>query len=459
VSDLIRAKQCLDGGDYARAHAICERELKRDPHNVEALMVFGLMLFRSGQYGAAYHILQRAYAYEPNGDILQNIAACLDYENPAHLDEALTLGEKALETTTDLPAALTHLSSVYLNKREPDKAIHFAEQAIAINPDAAAAKWSAALAYLAKREWKKGWAWYDETLGVEELKKSRPPLRDFSREGEEPTPMWDGQGGTVAVSSEQGIGDEIMFASCIPDAVDAAETIVLECDPRLVNLYQRSFPRVAVTARRKGNVLVTHEPREYTHTIPVGSLPRLFRNDDKDFPGTAYLKPDPERHLQWRALRGGTWQKYVGVNWTGGLDDTGKSKRSVSLETLLPILRKPDINFVSLNHRPEAEDEIARLTRDHGISLKHWPRALGTNDYDDTAALVSALDAVVTVTSAIVHLAGALGTKAYVLVPAKPRWSYGLTGRDMPWYKSVQLYRQPKDDNWITPVMQIAEVL
>jgi hypothetical protein len=178
-----------------------------------------------------------------------------------------------------------------------------------------------------------------------------------------------------------------------------------------------------------------------------------YRREDSDFPRTPFLVADPERRLQWRALLDTLPGKKVGIAWTGGLDNTFKSRRSFNLEGLLPILKIPGITWVSLQYKdPSAEIEL--LSERHGIEVKHWERAVGKGvDYDETAALVSELDAVVSVTTAMVHLCGALGKKCYVLVPKRCRWWYQpmADGRHS-WYDCIKLYRQA--DKW--PVERVA---
>jgi hypothetical protein len=141
----------------------------------------------------------------------------------------------------------------------------------------------------------------------------------------------------------------------------------------------------------------------------------------------------------------------VGIAWTGGLPNTFRYRRSFPLESLLPILQTPGITWVSMQYKNSAA-EIKALEERHGIKVHHWARATEAPDYDETAALAAELDQVVSTTTALVHLCGAIGQKCWVMVPKKPRWFYGLEGNTIPWYNSVSLYRQ--SDKW--PVERIA---
>jgi hypothetical protein len=130
--------------------------------------------------------------------------------------------------------------------------------------------------------------------------------------------------------------------------------------------------------------------------------------------------------------------------------------RSVELAQLAPVLGTPGTRFVSLQYG-ECGEDIARFRARHGIAVEHWPDALA--DYDETAALVAALDLVISVQTAVVHLAGALGRPVWVLVPAVPEWRYQLHGEDVPWYPSARLFRQAAAGEWAEVCERIAAAL
>jgi ADP-heptose:LPS heptosyltransferase len=182
----------------------------------------------------------------------------------------------------------------------------------------------------------------------------------------------------------------------------------------------------------------------------MGTLPLFLRRRSSDFPShTGYLKADARRVAYWKAMLATLpGRRKVGISWRGGLATTQRSFRSIPLAAWLPILSTLGIDFVSLQYG-EVDAELGVL-RASGASLTHWQDAI--DDYDETAALVSALDLVVSVQTAVVHLAGALGQRAKVLITAQPEWRYGATG-SMIWYPSVRLYRQETPGDW-KPVIE-----
>jgi tetratricopeptide (TPR) repeat protein len=326
-----------------------------------------------------------------------------------------------------------------------DEAIAQFESVIADDPDDEEVRWNLALVRLASGDFRAGWGDYEKRWMQRDALKRR---FDF--------PAWSGAapaGKTVLVFAEQGLGDEIMFASCIPDAVRMGGRWVLECSPRLHALFQRSFAQVEVLPSPLDATADWRKRlRHVDLQVPVGSLPRLLGRDAGTFPGhEGYLRPEPSRVAAWKgALTSLGPGLKVGICWRGGDPRTGRRTRSLELEQLAPLLRLKGCQFVSLQHG-EAEAECEAVPRELGVALAHWPEAQA--DFDQAAALVAALDLVVTVTTAAVHLAGALGKRAWVLVPVSPEWRYGLGGERMPWYPSVRLFRQVAPLDW-QPVIQ-----
>jgi hypothetical protein len=139
----------------------------------------------------------------------------------------------------------------------------------------------------------------------------------------------------------------------------------------------------------------------------------------------------------------------IGVAWTGGGDHTGRKKRSLTLQDFLPVFRSIDATWVSLEYR-DVREELEEFEMEHGVKILDYPRATRQSefaDYDDTAGLVAELDLVISVTTSVVHLAGALGQNCWVLAPHKARWWYGMEG-NIPWYRSVTMFRQSRDGTW-----------
>jgi hypothetical protein len=251
-----------------------------------------------------------------------------------------------------------------------------------------------------------------------------------------------------------------MFASCYPELLSRVGRLVIDCAPKLEKLFRRSFPGATVFGSLQSS------PPDWLRAPPpidvqaaAGSVAALLRRSAASFPAhDGYLRADPQRVAYWRdrlaALGPGP---KIGISWRGGTPRSRARLRSMRLADWGPILGLQGAAFVSLQYHADAGGEVAEANRDLGFGISHWTEAL--DDYDETAALVSALDVVVTVCTAVVHLSGALARPVRVLVPASPEWRYGVRGDRMPWYPTARLYRQADANDWPGVIARVAEDL
>lgn len=347
---------------------------------------------------------------------------------------------KALKVKPNYENSLEGLSMVSVNKAEFGLAIEYANRALAENPELMEARVNRGMAYLSLGRWKEGWRDYNVNIGIE---KNRTEIiyGDEKR--------WDGTKGLDVVAyGEQGIGDEISFGSCLPDLIRDSKSVVIECDGRLEKLFQRSFPTTEVHGTRyKKTAPEWRAKRKYDARVPFAKLSEFYRTKNEHFPDGKYLVPNPQMALQWRELLRSLGPKpKIGISWTGGLPHTGQKRRSVTLDTYAPLFKGFDADWISLQYKePEVEE-----AKKYGIH--DWDWGSRVFDYDQTAALVSELDLVISVCTSVVHAAGALGKECWVLVPRVPMWRYMEKGGSLPWAKSVRLFRQ-KGNEWPTGVM------
>lgn len=277
-----------------------------------------------------------------------------------------------------------------------------------------------------------------------------------------PLPAWQGEslvGKKIVVIAEQGIGDEIMFASCIPELLQQAGHCVIECNRRLVELYRRSFPQATVVEWVRDALppwLAQHADADF-HVF-CGSLPLHFRGSIgsyRNFRPYLVAAPDKMVEIRQRIESLGPGLK-VGIAWRGGSGASRTRSRSLSLEQLRPLLDMNHCSFVSIQYG-DCAAEVDAFRTASGLSLAHWPELV--ENLDDFAALVAALDIIVTVCSAPVHFAGAQGKPALVLTPYAPEWRYhGIDGR-MIWYPDVRLLPQQHLGDWNGAIDAAAEIL
>lgn len=434
-------------GDHEGALAWFARASPHEPDNGDLLNNTAASLRALGRFDDAEQCYRRAIRADPGnalahynfGDLL------LMEERPA---EALARARSAAEAMPELASAHRLMGLALQAQGRREEAIQ-AFRASALNDyQRVQARFCEALAQLHHGEYAAGWELYEARLDYREMRCLHERL-DY--------PRWRGAslaGRTVLVAREQGIGDEIMFASCLPDLMAVAGRCIVTCEPRLEALFARSFPGASFVSGREDEVRARLAGERIDCQVPAGSLPMVFRASRADFPArNAYLAADPARVEHWRtrlaALGAGP---KIGLAWRGGGLRTGGQRRSIALEALGPVLGQPNAHWISLQHEAQAADEVARLAGARpGLRIHHWPEVLAS--YDETAALLAALEGTISVCGSIIHLCGALGLPGWVMVPWFAEWRYGDSGESMPWYPSLRLVRQPAYGDW-APVLE-----
>jgi tetratricopeptide (TPR) repeat protein len=425
----------LEQGRLTAALGALEQALARGGAGARVHNALGAVHAKARDFESAVLQFRRAIALEPGfAEAHSNLGYVLlreieDYAaGAAHIEQAMAL-------EPERPATRLNWAMVLQQRGRGEEALAVYDGLIEADPALDEARLNRGLIRLARGEFAAGWQDY-------EARKALAPV-PTAGDGDE----WDGsdlRDGTIALYGEQGIGDEIMFASCVPDIVRTARRCVIHCNPRLVGLFRLSFPCATVLAA--GAHLASPEPRPRWRAM-IGSVPRFLRTARADFPAHAgYLRADPARAAYWKerlaALPG---RRKIGISWRGGAPSTRRSLRSIPLDEWRRVLRLDGVDFVSLQYT-DCGDEIAEVARAADVRVHHWPEALG--DYEETAALVSALDLVISVQTAVVHLAGALGVATWALVPETAEWRYGEHAETMPWYPSVKLIRKQRGEDW-----------
>lgn len=365
----------------------------------------------------------------------------IDYFNKAVEACSSSQDEEAVET---LKLAHINIAGNSLATGNPDEALRIVDETIAKYPDAEESyhlKFNKSMILLEQGQWGEGWDLYNEYT-------PRHASREYMGEGKPPT--WDGtKGKTVIVYGEQGIGDEIMFASMIPDMMKDCN-VVMDAHLRLAEMFRNSF-NIPVYATREFNMIRWKHTETIDYKIPIGSLGKWYRREDEDYPKAPYLVADPKmvEKLKVRLKQLGD-KPCIGISWQGGTKSTNKQYRNLSLEQIRPLLEM-DVNWISLQYQPSTPMAIKEFCGKTGLRIHHWKDVI--DDYDYTAALVKNLDLVISVPQSVVHLAGALGTPVWQMTPKYAMWQMGVYGKDMPWYECARNFWQDETCTW-EPVIE-----
>ncbi len=440
---LERAQKDLIAGNIDVAERAFNYLLDRNRNNPDLWFFSGTCQMHRKYNAVAEMMFKKNISLDPNSVSAFNNLGII-YKDELREKEAEDCFMKALEkfpkeaspeVQQEIVGIWNNIATMYVNNGTPDKAIDFCNKGLKIDPDNKKVLWNRSLALLEKGEWEQGWKDY-EAGHDDDGKRKKRNYGDI--------PKWDGsKGKTVIVYGEQGLGDEILFTSIIPDMMKVCN-VILDCHPRLVRILQNTWPDIPIYGTRKEKEVTWHLRHKADAKISVGSLGQFFRNKESDFPQhTGYLIPDSGIVKKYSdKLKSLGSRPKIGISWKGGYMVTRKDLRTIPLTEWDEVFSL-DADFISLQYTDNAEAEITEAEKKFGIKIHHWQEAI--EDYDETAALVKSLDLVISVCTSVIHLSGALNVPCWVLTPSRPAWRYGIKSSRMSWYPSVVLYRQVKD--------------
>ena len=425
VEVVQQAQQLHAAGELHKAADLYEHLLGSQPDDPLVLYLYGTLHSQAKMYGSAMVMLRLAVESAPQlTEAWYNLGVC--YRMEGHTEQARDAYRKVLAAEPNNAECLAMMAGSWCNEGAPEIALQWADKALALTPDDPHARNHKALALLEMGRWDEAWPYYSTRWQLPGISVAQRPYE---------APLWDGEPvRLLAIHGEQGVGDEIMFLSCLEQLRGRFENIVIECEPRLQKLLQRTFD--CPTYGTHDELIAAHP--DVDAYIPMGGLAAMTRAGPECCPGQPYLKPDPEKvsgYRDWLHEQGDG--PYVGICWHGGTKGTHQTLRNPPMEWWKELTAKQG-TFVSLQYGSLGLDGAIEL------GLPHLQSAI--DDLDDFAALTAALDVVISPCQTAVHFAGALGTECWCLTPNKPAWRYQLKGETMPWYDSVKLYRQGKGD-------------
>jgi Flp pilus assembly protein TadD len=423
------------------------------PHFPQAFYNMALAADLLGDRGQVVASLERAIELKPDFAAAHSMLGYVLSHEVGEFERGAAHIRQALELDPADPDVRCNYSAVLTQEGRAEEALAICHELLAVHPDMHEARLNRSLAGLKLGRFAEAWPDYE----ARKVARGNYVLRAL------PLPEWQGQSllnRKLLVYAEQGLGDQIMFASCLPDLLAQAETCVIECAPQLMPVFRRSFPAATIESQAQGDASLARlaQSAGLDYQVAIGSLPGHFRRTRSDFPQhTGYLQAEPARIEYWRhrldALGPGL---KIGISWAGGAPSTRGASRSVRLAEWSPILAQPACRFVSLQYG-NASRELQAASQQQRFGIHEWREAI--ESYAETAALVAALDLVISVQTALVHLTGALGKPAWVMLRGISEWRYLEHGETMPWYPSVRLMRQQQPGDWQPVIAQIARDL
>lgn len=462
---------------------ITEQILKVSPHECGAMQILGLSYSALQRHEEAISILQKSLQNNPNNpETLNDLALC--ESNKGNYDSAISYLEKAISIKPDMPELYSNLGLQYRHKENHEKAIdcfnkclsikesHVTyamiggcygemkmldearkniEKAIELKPDFAAAHVDLSSIYKLQSKWMEGFEEYEWRYDVHEQLQIWKKIYD-------PSKRWNGEeisGKRIIIHTEQGHGDAIHFARFLIPLKSKGAHVILHCNSILKNIFSKLADEFFIEepsnmkSWQEGNDLPDHD-----FHCPLLSLPYVFKSI---FIYPSYINVERKFDLS-------NYKNFhkIGIVWAGNPQHPNDRHRSCKLSLFKKIGEIPNVKLFSLmkdtRKRAYLHDKNPVDLTDGSDDMKVVDLRDKINDFEDTAAIINSLDMVVSIDSAVVHLAGAMGKPCILLLPWNPDWRWEIDGTNTIWYGSVEIIRQKEKGDWI-PVFEEAEKL
>ena len=419
-----------------------------NPKNPRAFYNLGIINKDIEKFDESVKNYKKAIALKPDfAEAYNNLGDT--YYSLDKLEEALKCLNQAILLNPKYPEAYFGLANTLKDLRRLEEAFINYEKAIALKPNYTEALHNWGRALLLNYNFEKAnklmeWRWQtDQKIGVP-FNTSRP--------------QWDGKANqNILIWREQGIGDEIMYSASLSDLKSKSNNLFLECDQRLMPIFQRSMPDDIEYISDKNKISTS----DYDCHLPIGSLPLYFRKSIDTFKKTSkgWLRADDKLIEKIKnEINKNSNEKIIGISWKSKSSISRANQRNIKLHDLIEPLKKLNIRLINLQYG-NVSDEILKLRSEHGTDILEIANLDIFNDLDGLAALISACDCVVSVDNITPHLAGALGIDTRLLLPfvADERW--GINSNRSYLYDSIKFYRQIDKGDWTFPLKELSQDL
>jgi Flp pilus assembly protein TadD len=446
------------------------RVVELDNQNIRGINNFGAALLRNNQYKHAIEIYEYGLELDPkNYDFLVNI--CNAYQGIGQPEKSLQTAMRAIELQPNGYMAYNNLGTALGDLLYLDEARQAYMTAMALNPGYLISVINLAQLEVKHGDHATGLQHYESALKNKSITPSYAELIkyymahsmlhlgvidkgwDYYEFGFSPMlpmgawrstrkfkqPQWNGRldsSQRILIWREQGLGDEIMFSTCLHELANAGLNVTLECDPRLVNIYQRTYPEFAIRAEQV-NQLGYPRTDDFDVQCPIGSLTKYFRRSFEDFERKSRSWVPESNKLAFIKSRLAPFQEkvLVGICWSSGNLNISRNKNYTNLIDWKDLLTQENLQFVNL-HYGQCEEEILEVEKALGITILRWPDIDLRNDLEAVLALASELDCVCTVGTAVSSIAGSSGTPTLLLMQRS--WTLLGQTEHYPWYPNIQ---------------------
>jgi FKBP-type peptidyl-prolyl cis-trans isomerase 2 len=430
-----------DKGLYDDAINSYRETIRLNPNHAGAFFNLGVALQEKG------HVDHAIIHYEIAIGLNQNFTEAhynlgIAFKDKGQTDEAVDCFQRALQLNPNHAGAYYNFGGILVSRGKYEEAMQCYRKALELKPDYAEAEWNIALINLLQGKFGEGWKGYEWRWQL----KGVAVTRTFSQ------PLWDGSditGSSLLLYAEQGFGDTIQFIRYAPLVARQGAKVIIECQKELTALLQSVEGIQKVVAY--GESLPNFDVQ-----CPLLSLPMIFGTTIENIPARIpYVTANANSVQQWtdKILKNAS-KLNVGLVWSGDPDNSKIRDKSFPLDTFLPLTNIDNISFYSLQKGNSAKEVI---NPSGGMRVIDYTEEIA--DFSDTAALIQSLDLIISIDTAVAHLAGALGKPVWTLLPFAPDWRWLLEREDSPWYPTMRLFRQPSPGDWESVIVRVKEAL
>jgi len=426
-------------GYIDEAIVLYQRVLELCPHHSDTYNILGSAFQAKGQIDRAMESYQKAIDLNPDSYMAHNNLGSI-LKMRGETDRAITEYNLALNLKPDFPEALNNIGNAFRDTNKLDVAIDIYRKSIFLKPDFADPHLNLAYALLLSGRFEEGWHEYEWRWKIKE------PLHKLSQ------PLWTGSdhaGQTILLYAEQGFGDTIHFVRYVSMVAEKGLRVILGCQKELKTLLE--------SVEGLSQVIAFGEPSPmFDIRCPLLSLPGIFKTSIANMPSEVpYVFPGDEIVRRWWGrISGHRKELNIGISWSGSPGHVNDRNRSLPLEMLIPLTILNGIAFYSLQKELAGPNDMELMKKMNVIDYTE-----DIHDFSDTAGIIMNLDLVISVDTAVVHLAGALGRTVWTLLPFSPDWRWLLDREDTPWYPTMRLFRQPSPGDWASVINKVIHEL
>ena len=414
-----------------------KKAIEINPRYAEAYSNLGNALKELGQLSDSIDSHQQAIKLNPNyAEGYSNLGNAL-FEL-ASFQEAADNHRLAIKLNPNYAEAYSNLGNALGEMGQFEEAITNYRHSLKLNPEYKESILNESLIGLAQGKFETSWKGYESRFYKKELNLMRYEIEK----------IWDGNylDGTLLVWGEQGIGDHILFGSMLNDLKKYAKNIVLEIDKRLVNLFKNYFKKINFS-NIKVICLEKKSTENFDKHIAIGSLGQYLRKNKEAFKTTPinYLVVSTQKIKELKRKFFLDKKIKIGISWK--TLNKKQQFRNIDIEQMLPILNKPDCDFINLQFG-ETKDDLKRLKSKHGINIRNISEIDNFKDIENLAALINCLDLVITIQNSTAHLSAALGKETWIMLTKNSRWHWTMNEEKSLWYPKAKLFQQDQLGNW-----------